>query len=76
MRAGCLYAPGVTAIRGRARRLRARPGYDGVPCWLIFDDGYRRRYALTARSRPGRPLPQEWIDKGTMKRADTIEELG
>ncbi len=45
-----------------------------VPCWLIFDDGYRRRYSLTAASLPGR-LPQEWIDKGFVRRADTLEGL-
>jgi 3-oxosteroid 1-dehydrogenase len=46
---------------------------DAVPCWLIFDDGYRRRYAV-AKSLPGR-LPQEWIDNGLVKRADSVEHL-
>ena len=46
---------------------------DGVPSWLIFDDGYRRRYA-TAKSLPGR-LPQEWIDRGLVHKGSTIEDL-
>jgi 3-oxosteroid 1-dehydrogenase len=46
---------------------------DGVPCWLIFDDAYRRRYA-TAKSLPGR-MPKEWVDKGLIRKADTMEAL-
>lgn len=46
---------------------------DGVPCWVIHDDGYRRRYAA-AKSLPGR-LPAKWIESGALKRADTIEGL-
>jgi len=46
---------------------------DAIPCWLIFDDGYRRRYAA-AKSLPGR-LPKEWIDQKLVTRRDTIEEL-
>jgi 3-oxosteroid 1-dehydrogenase len=46
---------------------------NAVPCWLIFDDGYRRRYAA-GRSLPGR-FPREWIDSGLVKKADTIEGL-
>ena len=45
-----------------------------VPCWLIFDDGYRRRYSLTAASLPGR-MPKEWIDKGLLRQAATVEDL-
>jgi 3-oxosteroid 1-dehydrogenase len=45
-----------------------------VPCWLIFDDAYRRRYSLTAASLPGR-MPQEWIDKGLVRKAATVEDL-
>jgi 3-oxosteroid 1-dehydrogenase len=44
-----------------------------VPCWLIFDDGYRRRYAHT-RSLPGR-FPPELLKNGAVKRAETLEEL-
>jgi 3-oxosteroid 1-dehydrogenase len=47
---------------------------EAVPCWLIFDDGYRRRYSLTASSLPGK-MPQQWIQKGLIRKADTIEDL-
>jgi 3-oxosteroid 1-dehydrogenase len=60
---------------------KAQYAAHAVPCWLIFDDGYRRRYPMT-RSRgtsikaalPGR-LSQEWIDKGWIRKADTLEQL-
>jgi 3-oxosteroid 1-dehydrogenase len=48
---------------------------DAVPCWLIFDDGYRRRYSLSTTSLPGRQIPKEWIDGGLIRKADTIEDL-
>jgi 3-oxosteroid 1-dehydrogenase len=44
-----------------------------VPCWLIFDDRYRRRYAHV-RSHPGW-FPKEMFDSGKLKRAATIGEL-
>ncbi len=51
-----------------------------VPCWLIFDDAFRRRYPTQRagsilNSLPGRPLPSEWIDNGWVKKANSIEEL-
>jgi 3-oxosteroid 1-dehydrogenase len=45
-----------------------------VPCWLIFDDGYRRRYTHTTKPLPGR-MPPEWLDQGLVKRADSVGEL-
>ena len=48
---------------------------DAVPCWLIFDDGYRRRYSLSTASLPGRQIPEKWIDDGLIRKADTIEDL-
>jgi 3-oxosteroid 1-dehydrogenase len=42
-----------------------------VPCWLIMDDRYRRRYAHK-KALPGR-FPKEWIEKGAIIRADTVE---
>jgi 3-oxosteroid 1-dehydrogenase len=47
---------------------------EAVPCWLIFDDGYRRRYSFTTSSLPGQ-LPQKWIDDGLVRKADTLEDL-
>jgi 3-oxosteroid 1-dehydrogenase len=44
-----------------------------VPCWLVFDDGYRRRYAAM-KSLPGK-LPREWVDRGWIKKADTLAGL-
>lgn len=44
-----------------------------VPCWLIFDDGYRRRYSH-GLSRPG-VLPKGLLESGTLHRADTVEAL-
>jgi 3-oxosteroid 1-dehydrogenase len=45
-----------------------------VPCWLIFDEGYVQRYATTSNPLK-RGLPQEVIDSGAIRKADTIEEL-
>jgi 3-oxosteroid 1-dehydrogenase len=44
-----------------------------IPCWLIFDDGYRRRYAHT-KGLPGR-LPKSWLTRGVLKKGQTLEEL-
>jgi 3-oxosteroid 1-dehydrogenase len=44
-----------------------------VPCWLILDDGYRRRYAHT-KGLPGR-FPKSWLQRGVLKEAQTLEEL-
>jgi 3-oxosteroid 1-dehydrogenase len=45
-----------------------------VPCWLVFDEGYVRRYAATSNPLKRR-LPQEPIDSGAIKKADTLEGL-
>ncbi|HVW80276.1 MAG TPA: FAD-binding protein [Mycobacteriales bacterium] len=44
-----------------------------VPCWLIFDDRYRKRYAHV-RSSPGR-FPKEVMASGKIKKAATLREL-
>jgi 3-oxosteroid 1-dehydrogenase len=44
-----------------------------VPCWLIFDDRYRKRYAHV-RSHPGY-FPKEMLESGKLKRAATLAEL-
>lgn len=44
-----------------------------VPCWLIFDDRYRKRYAHQ-RSRPGR-LPRTLFESGMLKQAWTLADL-
>ncbi|HXY94645.1 MAG TPA: FAD-binding protein [Acidimicrobiia bacterium] len=45
-----------------------------VPCWVVFDDGYARRYAPTANPLQRR-LPEEVIDNGAIRKADTLEDL-
>ncbi|GAA5148969.1 FAD-binding protein [Pseudonocardia eucalypti] len=55
------------AMFARDRNTRA------VPCWLVFDDNYRRRYAHS-RTSIGR-LPSAWLDSGEIKKADTVEDL-
>jgi 3-oxosteroid 1-dehydrogenase len=44
-----------------------------VPCWLIFDDRYRKRYAHV-KSLPGR-LPRELLESGRLKKAASLSEL-
>jgi len=44
-----------------------------VPCWLIFDDRYRKRYAHL-RSRPGH-FPRELFESGRLKQAWTLQDL-
>ena len=44
-----------------------------VPCWLIFDDRYRKRYAHQ-RSRPGR-FPKKLLESGMIKQAWTLPDL-
>jgi 3-oxosteroid 1-dehydrogenase len=44
-----------------------------VPCWLIFDDRYRKRYAHQ-RSRPGH-FPKSLCESGLLKQAPTLGEL-
>ena len=44
-----------------------------VPCWLIFDDRYRKRYAHQ-RSRPGR-FPRQLLESGMLKQAWTLDDL-
>lgn len=44
-----------------------------VPCWLVFDDRYRKRYAHL-RSRPGH-FPKKLLESGRLKKASTLAEL-
>ncbi len=45
-----------------------------VPSWAIFDSQYVRDYMLGG-TMPGAQKPQEWFDKGYLKKAETIEAL-
>jgi 3-oxosteroid 1-dehydrogenase len=44
-----------------------------VPCWLIFDRTYRRRYVFGAR--PPWITPRSWTKSGMIKTAESISEL-
>jgi 3-oxosteroid 1-dehydrogenase len=44
-----------------------------VPCWLVFDDRYRKRYAHV-RSSPGR-FPRQLLESGRLKQAWTLKDL-
>ncbi len=50
-----------------------------VPCWMIFDDGYVRRYVTsTSPLKPmqrNRHLPPQLINSGAVKQGDTIADL-
>jgi 3-oxosteroid 1-dehydrogenase len=46
-----------------------------VPCWQVFDEGYVRRYVSGANPLKRRRLPEELIEQGAIKRADTIGGL-
>lgn len=47
-----------------------------VPCWMIFDEGYVRRYVTSANPlKRNQPLPPELIESGAVRRAATIAEL-
>ncbi len=45
-----------------------------VPCWLIFDDRYRKRYAHARTSPPGR-FPRELLKSGLLKQAWALDDL-
>ncbi|OMC15371.1 FAD-binding protein [Mycobacterium sp. SP-6446] len=47
-----------------------------VPCWMIFDEGYVRRYVTSGNPlKRNRQLPPELIEGGAVKRAETIGDL-
>jgi 3-oxosteroid 1-dehydrogenase len=45
-----------------------------VPCWLIFDDRYRKRYAHSRSCPPGR-IPRKLLESGLLKQAWTLGDL-
>jgi 3-oxosteroid 1-dehydrogenase len=53
---------------------KAMYAHKAVPCWMVFDDGYVRRYVAGANPLKRR-LPLELIASGAVKRADTIGDL-
>lgn len=45
-----------------------------VPSWAVFDSQYVRNYML-AGTVPGSAKPQQWVDSGYLKQANSIAEL-
>ena len=85
--------PGTLCVDGRGKRFvnesnsyvefcQAQYAAKAVPCWLVFDDGFRKRYPMTRpkglagvrKAWPGRLNPQ-WIANGWITKADTVAEL-
>lgn len=46
-----------------------------VPCWMIFDDGYVRRYVAGTNPFKREHLPPALIESGAVRRGDSIGEL-
>jgi 3-oxosteroid 1-dehydrogenase len=47
-----------------------------VPCWMIFDEGYVRRYVTSSNPlKRNQHLPPELIESGAVRRGDTIADL-
>ncbi|MFY9918169.1 MAG: FAD-binding protein, partial [Mycobacterium sp.] len=78
--------PGAIFVDGTGRRFcnesnsyvevgKAMYAAKAVPCWQIFDEGYVGRYVSGANPFEKRSLPEEVIETGAIKRADTIGEL-
>jgi 3-oxosteroid 1-dehydrogenase len=55
------------------RILRRDADVPAVPCWLIFDRTYRRRYAFA--TQPPWFTPRSWTKSGTVKTAGSISAL-
>lgn len=51
-----------------------RPDCPTIPSWIILDQRAKNHYIFMGQF-PGKPFPQETIDKGHIKKADTIEGL-
>ena len=78
--------PGAIYVDGTGRRFcnesnsyvevgKAMYANKAVPCWQIFDEGYVNRYVSGANPFKKRRLPEELIEKGAIKRADTVADL-
>ncbi|MDT5402549.1 MAG: 3-oxosteroid 1-dehydrogenase, partial [Mycobacterium sp.] len=78
--------PGAIYVDGTGRRFcnesnsyvevgKAMYANKAVPCWQVFDQGYVGRYAVGANPFAKRRVPEALIEKGVIKRADTLEGL-
>jgi hypothetical protein len=77
--------PGLVAVGGNGRRFVneginyhefsvAQYRHDAVPCWLVCDARFIRRYGLGAVHPGGRSL-EAWVRKDYVKRGVTLEDL-
>jgi 3-oxosteroid 1-dehydrogenase len=78
--------PGAIYVDGTGRRFcnesnsyvevgKAMYANKAVPCWQVFDQGYVGRYVVGANPFAKRRVPEALIEKGVIKRADTLEGL-
>jgi 3-oxosteroid 1-dehydrogenase len=78
--------PGAIYVDGAGRRFcnesnsyvevgKAMYANKAVPCWMVFDDGYVRRYVSGANPLKKRRLPEELIERGAVIRGETIADL-
>lgn len=78
--------PGAIYVDGTGRRFcnesnsyvevgKAMYANKAVPCWQVFDQGYVGRYVLGANPFAKRRVPEALIDKGVVKRAQTVAGL-
>jgi hypothetical protein len=77
--------PGLIAVDANGRRFVneginyhefsvAQYRHNAVPCWLVCDARFIRRYGLGAVHPGGRSL-EAWVRKDYVKRGDTLEDL-
>ena len=62
----------MTYCQGMLARHKTVPA---VPSWAIMDSQYIKKYGLITSPFPSAKQPQEWYDKGFLKKADTLEGL-
>jgi 3-oxosteroid 1-dehydrogenase len=78
--------PGAIYVDGTGRRFcnesnsyvevgKAMYANKAVPCWQVFDQGYVGRYVVGANPFSKRRVPESLIEKGVLKRGETIADL-
>jgi 3-oxosteroid 1-dehydrogenase len=78
--------PGAIYVDGTGRRFcnesnsyvevgKAMYAHKAVPCWMVFDKGYIRRYVSGANPFKKRSLSEELIERGAVLRGNTIADL-
>jgi 3-oxosteroid 1-dehydrogenase len=78
--------PGAIYVDGTGKRFcnesnsyvevgKAMYANKAVPCWQVFDQGYVGRYVVGANPFAKRRVPEALIEKGVIKRGETLAEL-